>query len=111
MFAVQRYMITSISAMRGRSSSLMSCAGILERMDMMCGILSNFTDVDDKLIRKSEETGLSVPEVADQFIAAYHEDADDLGIREATVHPRVTENMTGDHRSFIEGTYGARYGV
>jgi cysteinyl-tRNA synthetase len=57
--------------------------------------VQNFTDVDDKLIRKSEQTGLSVPEIADRFIQAYYEDADSLGVQRADVHPRVTENM--DH--------------
>lgn len=53
----------------------------------------NFTDVDDKLIRKSESTGATVPEIAEQFIAAYYEDIAALGIERATVHPRVTENI------------------
>ncbi|MDF2657218.1 MAG: cysS [Paenibacillus sp.] len=53
----------------------------------------NFTDVDDKLIRKSEQTGQPVPEIADTFIAAYHEDIEALGIRKADMNPRVTENI------------------
>lgn len=53
----------------------------------------NFTDVDDKLIRKANETGSTVPEVADRFIRQYYEDTQGLGIEQATVHPRVTENM------------------
>lgn len=53
----------------------------------------NFTDVDDKLIRKSEKTGESVPEIAEKFIAAYYEDIEALGIRKASVNPRVTENI------------------
>lgn len=64
-----------------------------ERKAYKVHYIVNFTDVDDKLIRKSEETGLSVPEVADKYIAAYFEDAGALGIREASVHPRVTENI------------------
>jgi len=55
--------------------------------------VQNFTDVDDKLIRRSEETGLSVPEIADRFIAAFYEDAKGLKIRPVTVNPRVTETM------------------
>jgi cysteinyl-tRNA synthetase len=62
----------------------------------------NFTDVDDKLIRKAEQTGMTVPEVADTFIQAYREDADALGIPKATVHPRVTENIP-EIVEFIEG--------
>jgi cysteinyl-tRNA synthetase len=53
----------------------------------------NFTDVDDKLIKKAEQTGMTVPEVADTFIKAYREDAEALGIPPASVHPRVTENI------------------
>ncbi|MGG1877875.1 cysteine--tRNA ligase [Paenibacillus cisolokensis] len=53
----------------------------------------NFTDVDDKMIRKAEQTGTTVPEVAEKFIAAYYEDLDGLGIPRATLNPRVTENM------------------
>lgn len=53
----------------------------------------NFTDVDDKLIKKAEQLGTTVPEVADRFIKAYYEDLDGLGIPRATHNPRVTENM------------------
>ncbi|MFD0872454.1 MULTISPECIES: cysteine--tRNA ligase [Paenibacillus] len=54
--------------------------------------VSNFTDVDDKLIRRAAETGSTVPEVADKFIEAFIEDAKALGVEEA-LHPRVTENI------------------
>jgi cysteinyl-tRNA synthetase len=53
----------------------------------------NFTDVDDKLIRKAEQLGCSVPEVANQYIAAFYEDIEQLGVRKADANPRVTENM------------------
>lgn len=53
----------------------------------------NFTDVDDKLIKRSEETGVPVPELAERFIAHYLEDAKALFVREADIHPRVTENI------------------
>ncbi|MCM3786545.1 cysteine--tRNA ligase [Neobacillus mesonae] len=53
----------------------------------------NFTDVDDKLIKKAEQTGMTVPQVADRFITAYYEDLDGLGIPRASHNPRVTENM------------------
>ncbi|GFR38872.1 cysteine--tRNA ligase [Insulibacter thermoxylanivorax] len=74
----------------------------LERRGYEVRYIVNFTDVDDKLIRKSEETGMSVPEIADTYIAAYFEDAEALGIRRATVHPRVTENMK-EIIDFIQG--------
>lgn len=55
--------------------------------------VTNFTDVDDKLIRKAEELGTDVPTVAERFINAYYEDIAGLGIPAATLNPRVTESM------------------
>ncbi|RSK25526.1 cysteine--tRNA ligase [Bacillus sp. HMF5848] len=55
--------------------------------------VSNFTDVDDKLIRAANELGETVPQVADRFIEAYYEDTSALGCRKADVHPRVMEHM------------------
>ncbi|RIW30010.1 cysteine--tRNA ligase [Bacillus salacetis] len=55
--------------------------------------VSNFTDVDDKLIKAANELGEDVPTIAERFIAAYHEDTGALGCQKADVHPRVTENM------------------
>ncbi|GIO34974.1 MULTISPECIES: cysteine--tRNA ligase [Paenibacillus] len=65
----------------------------LEQIGNEVNYVVNFTDVDDKLIRKAEQTGRTVPEVADTFIKAYYEDLEGLGIERATVNPRVTENM------------------
>ena len=56
--------------------------------------VSNFTDVDDKLIKAANELGQEVPEIAERFIAAYFEDTKALGCAEADVHPRVTDHMT-----------------
>ena len=56
--------------------------------------IQNFTDVDDKLIRKAEEMGVSVLDVANQFIEAYEEDIRALGVRTANVHPRVSEHIS-----------------
>lgn len=55
--------------------------------------VSNFTDVDDKLIRAAKELGEDVPAIAERFINAYFEDTTALGCKHATIHPRVTENM------------------
>ncbi|WP_213586935.1 cysteine--tRNA ligase [Paenibacillus sp. J2TS4] len=54
--------------------------------------LVNFTDVDDKLIRKAAELGSTVPEVADKFIEAFMEDVGLIGV-DGAQHPRVTENI------------------
>lgn len=55
--------------------------------------VSNFTDVDDKLIRAANQLGEDVPTIADRFINAYFEDVSALGCEKADVHPRVMENM------------------
>ncbi|SFA46202.1 cysteinyl-tRNA synthetase [Anoxybacillus pushchinoensis] len=55
--------------------------------------VSNFTDVDDKLIRAARELGEDVPSIAERFIEAYFEDITALGCKKADVHPRVTENI------------------
>lgn len=55
--------------------------------------VSNFTDVDDKLIRAANQLGEDVPTIANRFIEAYFEDVSALGCRRADVHPRVMENM------------------
>jgi cysteinyl-tRNA synthetase len=55
--------------------------------------VQNFTDVDDKIINRAGEEGITAGEVGDKYIAAYYEDAKALNVRKATVHPRVTENI------------------
>lgn len=55
--------------------------------------VQNFTDIDDKLINKANAEGITVPEVAERYIAEYLTDTEGLGIRPATIHPRATENI------------------
>jgi len=55
--------------------------------------VQNFTDIDDKMIKRANEEGITVKELADKFINEYFVDAKGLGIKEATVHPRATENI------------------
>ena len=55
--------------------------------------VQNFTDIHDKLIKKANEEGTSVPEVAERYIKEFWTDAKGLGVRPATVHPRATENI------------------
>jgi len=57
--------------------------------------VQNFTDIDDKLISRANETGMTLAEVADTYIREYEIDARGLGIEPADVHPRVTENIDG----------------
>ncbi|HEY4390545.1 MAG TPA: cysteine--tRNA ligase [Paenibacillus sp.] len=65
----------------------------LENQNYDVNYVVNFTDVDDKLIRKAEEMKLPVPEVASMFIEAFYADLEGLRIPRATANPRVTENM------------------
>lgn len=55
--------------------------------------IQNFTDIDDKLIKKANEESITVPEVAARYIEEYFHDADGLNIMRATVHPKATENI------------------
>lgn len=55
--------------------------------------ISNFTDVDDKIIKAAEEMGEGVMDIAERFIEAYHNDTAALGVQKADLHPRVTESM------------------
>ncbi|MGX7084814.1 cysteine--tRNA ligase [Facklamia languida] len=55
--------------------------------------VSNFTDVDDKIIKASQEEGLTPKDLADKYIAAFKEDTQQINVKEATLHPRVMENI------------------
>ncbi len=65
----------------------------LEHRGFKVTFVQNFTDIDDKMIRRANEEGITVKELGDRFIAEYYKDAKALGIRPATVHPRATEHM------------------
>lgn len=64
--------------------------------------VQNFTDIDDKLIKKANEEGITVPEVAERYIKEFWVDAKGLNVREATVHPRATENIDEIQRIITE---------
>lgn len=55
--------------------------------------VSNFTDVDDKIIKAAKEEGLTPKELADKYIQAFKEDTRALNVKPATTHPRVIENI------------------
>ena len=65
----------------------------LEREGYDVTFVQNFTDIDDKMIRRANEEGITVKELADRFIAEYYKDAASLGIRPATVHPKATDHI------------------
>ncbi|WP_195866633.1 cysteine--tRNA ligase [Aerococcus sanguinicola] len=63
--------------------------------------VSNFTDVDDKIINRANEEGISAKEVADKYIEAYYADTDALNVMRATRNTRVVETMD-DIIAFVE---------
>lgn len=65
----------------------------LEYRGYEVSFVQNFTDIDDKMIKRANEENITVKELADRFIAEYFKDAKGLGIKEATVHPKATENI------------------
>ena len=65
----------------------------LEWRGMKVNFVQNFTDIDDKLINKANEEGTTVQQVAERYIKEFWTDAKGLNVREATVHPKATENI------------------
>ncbi|BDR82297.1 cysteine--tRNA ligase [Clostridium tetani] len=55
--------------------------------------VQNFTDIDDKMIKRANDEGITVKELGERFIGEYYKDADSLNIERATVNPRATEFM------------------
>ena len=74
----------------------------LEYKGYQVNYIQNFTDVDDKIINKAKEEGIGAAEVSEKYIEEYFKDARALNVREATCHPKVTENMT-EIVAFIQG--------
>ena len=70
---------------------------VLRRYLESCGyavtFVKNFTDVDDKIIKRAQEQGVSCDAVTTKYIQAYHEDMGKLGIRVATEEPKATEHI------------------
>src|SRR2546426_35054 len=56
--------------------------------------VKNFTDVDDKIIKRANEQGVSCEEITFKYIQAYYEDMGKLGIRQASIEPKATDHMT-----------------
>ena len=73
----------------------------LEYRGFEVNYVSNFTDVDDKIIKASQEMNLSVKEITGKFINAFYEDTSALNVKKATLNPRVMDNMD-DIIKFIE---------
>lgn len=65
----------------------------LEYIGYKVNFVQNFTDVDDKIINRAKEEGLTAPEISEKYIAEYFKDTKALNIHPATTHPRVSENI------------------
>ena len=65
----------------------------LEHKGYEVTFVQNFTDIDDKMIRRANEEGTTVKELGERFIKEYYTDADALGIERATVNPKATEHI------------------
>ena len=65
----------------------------LEFLGNKVTFVQNFTDVDDKIIKRANEEGITSAEVAEKYIAEYKKDAEGLGVKPASIHPKATENM------------------
>ena len=55
--------------------------------------VQNFTDIDDKIIKKANEEGTTYDQISERYIKEYFVDAEGLRIKRATVHPKATENI------------------
>lgn len=55
--------------------------------------VQNFTDIDDKIIKRANEEGISFEEVSKKYINEFWTDAHGLNFKDATVHPKATENI------------------
>jgi len=70
--------------------------------------VQNFTDIDDKMIKRANEEGIKVSELAERYIGEYYRDARALGIRDATYAPKATENI-GQMIELIEKLFEKGY--
>ncbi|MBR5427029.1 MAG: cysteine--tRNA ligase [Clostridia bacterium] len=65
----------------------------LEYRGYKVNFVQNFTDIDDKIINRANDEGVDFKAISEKYIAEYRTDAHGLGVRDATVHPRATENI------------------
>ncbi|AQR92890.1 MULTISPECIES: cysteine--tRNA ligase [Clostridium] len=70
--------------------------------------IQNFTDIDDKMINKANDEGITVKELGDKYINEYYQDADALNIERASVNPRATEYIK-DIIKFVEELIAADF--
>lgn len=67
----------------------------MEYKGMDVNYVSNFTDVDDKIIKKANEEGITAEEIAERYIAECKKDMEALNVMPATTHPLATQEIDG----------------
>lgn len=70
--------------------------------------VQNFTDIDDKIIRRANEEGTTYDKIAEKYIEEFWTDAKGLGVRAASIHPKATENID-EIQSIIAGLMDKGY--
>ncbi|WP_040209976.1 cysteine--tRNA ligase [Clostridium polynesiense] len=70
--------------------------------------VQNFTDIDDKMIKKANDENTTVKDLGDRYIEEYYKDADGLKLKRATVNPRATEYMN-EIIDFVKGLIDKGY--
>ncbi len=66
---------------------------VLKENSLEVTFARNITDIDDKIVKKVEETGMSLHELTQKYTDAYHKDMDALGILRPDIEPKATESM------------------
>jgi len=64
--------------------------------------VQNFTDIDDKILKRAQSEGVSMEEISERFIQAYFEDMERLGVAKADAYPRATHTLDGMQRLVSE---------
>jgi len=67
----------------------------LEYKGYEVNFVSNFTDVDDKIIKKANEEGISASEISERYINEFRKDVEALNVKPATKNPKATEEIDG----------------
>ncbi len=67
----------------------------LEYRGNKVNFVQNFTDIDDKIIRRANEEGVTFKDISEKYIKEFWVDAKGMNIREATTHPKATETIDG----------------
>ncbi len=65
----------------------------LEYRGNKVNFVQNFTDIDDKIIRRANEEGVTFQDISEKYIEEFWTDAKGMNVREATTHPKATENI------------------